>query len=225
MLRFEEAFDAWTESRLTQEEAARLLGVCSRTFRRYVDRFEESGIDGLVDKRLSEVSSRRAPVDEVVRLEALYRESYKGWSVAHFHERYRERHAGERSYTWVKNRLQESGLVAKGKRRGTPRRRRERSAIPGLLVHQHVASPQQRPRRGLSPRDCTQTRASRRCIHGDHSRRYCNRRVSHSSEQAKVSSLLVESAGHLKAESDEPGVDLPEGVLLPLVGGTQPEQG
>ena len=136
MLRSEEAFGAWTESRLTQEEAARLLGVCSRTFRRYVDRFEESGIDGLVDKRLSEVSSRRAPVDEVVRLEALYRESYKGWSVAHFHERYRERHAGERSYTWVKNRLQESGLVAKGKRRGTPRRRRERAAIPGLLVHQ-----------------------------------------------------------------------------------------
>ena len=136
MLRFEEAFDAWTESRLTQEEAARLLGVCARTFRRYVDRYEESGIDGLVDKRLSEVSSRRAPVDEVVRVEALYRESYKGWSVAHFHERYRERHAGERSYTWVKNRLQESGLVDKGKRRGTPRRRRERAAIPGLLVHQ-----------------------------------------------------------------------------------------
>ena len=30
MLRFEEALDAWTEKRLTQEEAARLLGVCAR---------------------------------------------------------------------------------------------------------------------------------------------------------------------------------------------------
>ena len=136
MLRFEEALDAWTEKRLTQEEAARLLGVCARTFRRYVDRHEESGMAGPVDRRLSEVSARRAPVDEVLRLEALYRDNYKGWTVAHFHDRYRERRAGERSYTWVKSRLQEAGLVSKGKSRGTPRRRRERAAIPGLLLHQ-----------------------------------------------------------------------------------------
>ena len=136
MMRFEEALDAWTEKRLTQEEAAQLLGVCPRTFRRYVDRYEEAGLDGLADKRLSQVSARRAPVDEVVRLQALYRESYQGWSVAHFHDRYRERHAGRRSYTWVKNRLQEAGLVSQGKARGTPRRRRERAALAGLLVHQ-----------------------------------------------------------------------------------------
>ena len=76
MLRFGEALEAWTENRLTQGEAARLLGVCARTFRRYVDRYEESGIDGLVDKR---VSALRAPVDEVVRLEALYRNNNRGW--------------------------------------------------------------------------------------------------------------------------------------------------
>lgn len=39
MLRFEEALGAWTERRPTQEEAAQLLGVCPRTFRRYVDRY------------------------------------------------------------------------------------------------------------------------------------------------------------------------------------------
>ena len=136
MTRFEEAFGGWTEKRLTQEEAALLLGVCDRTFRRYVDRFEEDGLDGLIDKRLSQVSALRAPADEVLRLEALYRDDYKGWSVAHFHERYRERHGGERSYTWVKSRLQEAGLVEKGKARGTPRRRRERAPLPGMLMHQ-----------------------------------------------------------------------------------------
>ncbi len=140
MLRFEEALDAWTEKRLTQEEAARLLGVCARTFRRYVDRYEEAGLDGLVDRRLEKVSARRAPVDEVLRLEALYRERYEDWSVAHFHDRYRERHAGERSYTWVKNRLQDAGLVTQGKRRGTPRRRRERAALAGLMLHQDGSS-------------------------------------------------------------------------------------
>jgi hypothetical protein len=37
-MRFEEAYEGWQERRLTQEEAARLLGVCERSFRRYVDR-------------------------------------------------------------------------------------------------------------------------------------------------------------------------------------------
>ena len=63
-MRFEEAYSGW-ERRLTQEDAARLLGVCARTFRRYM--YEEEGLDGLVDKRLSQVSHRRAPVDEVLR--------------------------------------------------------------------------------------------------------------------------------------------------------------
>ena len=50
------------------------MGVCERTFRRSVDRYEEEGLDGLVDKRPGQVSARRAPVDEVMRTEALYRD-------------------------------------------------------------------------------------------------------------------------------------------------------
>ena len=41
-----------------------MLGVCERTLRRDVDRYEDEGLDGLVDKRLGQVSARRAPVDE-----------------------------------------------------------------------------------------------------------------------------------------------------------------
>ena len=51
-MRFEEAYGGWQARRLTQEEAARLLGVCERTFRRYLDRYEEDGLQGLIDKRL-----------------------------------------------------------------------------------------------------------------------------------------------------------------------------
>lgn len=35
-----------------------------------------------VDKRLEQVSARRAPVDGVLRTEALYRERYEGRRVA-----------------------------------------------------------------------------------------------------------------------------------------------
>ena len=66
-MRFEEAFELWRSDRLTQEEAAQLLGVCDRSFRRYIDRFEEDGLQGLIDKRLEQVSHHKAPVDEVLR--------------------------------------------------------------------------------------------------------------------------------------------------------------
>jgi transposase len=52
-MRFEEAYGGWQGRRLTQEEAARLLGVCERTFRRYIDRYEEDGLQGLIDQRLN----------------------------------------------------------------------------------------------------------------------------------------------------------------------------
>ena len=58
-MRFEEAYGAWSEKRLTQEEAASLLGVCARTFRRYIDRYQENGLDGLIDKRLTKVPLAR----------------------------------------------------------------------------------------------------------------------------------------------------------------------
>ena len=84
-MRFEEAYTGWTERRLSQSEAARLLGVCDRTFRRYINRFEGNGLDGLIDKRLEQVSHRRAPVDEVISLTEKYRKRHMGWNCKHFY--------------------------------------------------------------------------------------------------------------------------------------------
>lgn len=135
LMRFEEAYEGWTGSRLTQEEAAQLLGVCPRTFRRYIDRYEEEGLDGLIDKRLSQVSHRKAPVDEVLGLVDRYRNRHKGWNVKHFHSWYK-RSGGQRSYTWVKNTLQAAGEVKRAPKRGAHRKRRERAAWPGMMLHQ-----------------------------------------------------------------------------------------
>jgi len=134
-MRFEEAYGSWQGWRLTQEEAARLLGVCERTFRRYIDRYEEDGLQGLIDKRLSQVSHRRAPVDEVMRLVEQYRRRHDGWSAKHFYAWYR-RDGGTRSYSWVKTRLQDAQLVPKAAKRGAHRKRRERRPLPGMLLHQ-----------------------------------------------------------------------------------------
>lgn len=135
-MRFEEAYTSWQEKRLSQTGAAQLLGVCERTFRRYINRYEEDGLDGLLDKRLDQVSHLRAPVDEVLRLETLYRETYDGWNIKHFHERYRSHHQGERSYTWVKKTLQTNGVVSKGKAKSAYRKRRLPAPLPGMMIHQ-----------------------------------------------------------------------------------------
>lgn len=135
VMRFEEAYWGWQAGRLSQEEAARLLGVCERTLRRYINRYEESGLEGLIDRRLEQVSHRRAPVDEVMAVQDTYRRRHLGWSAKHFYAWYR-REGGTRSYTWVKSRLQEAKLIAKAPGRGKHRKRRERSAWPGMMLHQ-----------------------------------------------------------------------------------------
>lgn len=142
MHRFEKTYEAWRSSRLTQEEAAEILGISDRTFRRYLVSYEEEGMAGLVDMRLGEVSHRRAPADEVTRLVNLYRTQYFGWNVNHFHEFYKREHQGTRSYTWVKNTLQKEGLVALDKKRGPHRKKRERAAMEGMMIHQDGSSHQ-----------------------------------------------------------------------------------
>lgn len=135
-MRFKETYEAWQEKRMTQEEAARLLGVCERSFRRYIAQYEEEGLDGLRDKRVHQVSSRRASEAEVTALLGLYRTRYSGWNVQHFYRFYQERHEGDRSYTWVKDALHREGFVQRGKQQGKHRRKRERAPVPGMLLHQ-----------------------------------------------------------------------------------------
>jgi transposase len=138
-MRFEEVYSGWSESRLTQEEAAQILGVSDRTFRRYINRYEEKGLEGLSDKRLTQASARRAPVDEVMAVAERYNSRHRGWNVKHFYSWYR-RDGGRRSYTWVKNTLQGKGLVIKSAKRGVHRIRRERAHLPGMMLHQDGSS-------------------------------------------------------------------------------------
>ena len=42
-------------------EAGELLGMSERQFRRYRDRYEEGGLEGLIDKRLGKPSPKRVP--------------------------------------------------------------------------------------------------------------------------------------------------------------------
>jgi hypothetical protein len=137
VLRFEEALERYRKRRLTAEEAGELLGMSGRHFRRLTVRYEEEGEQGLRDRRLSKVSSRRAPASELTRMQMLYQERYRDFTVKHFHEQLVKRHNYRLSYTVTRLALQAAGVVAKGKRRGgTHRKKRERRPLPGMLLFQ-----------------------------------------------------------------------------------------
>jgi transposase len=136
MARFLNLLHRWESSELNQEEAAALLGVSERTFRRWTRRYEEEGEAGLLDRRLGKASGRRVPTDRAEEVERLYRERYQGFTVKHFHEHLIKDHGFGWSYTWLKLHLQWSGVVPKAPRKGAHRRKRERRPLPGMMLHQ-----------------------------------------------------------------------------------------
>ena len=116
-------------------EAAEIIGVTDRTMRRWRQRLEEHGYSGLVDYRKSRPSDKRVPLATAEEVLRLFQEKYFDLNIRHFHEKLREEHDIQLSYTWVQKALQGAGLVARGRTRGKHRRRRERRPLPGMLLH------------------------------------------------------------------------------------------
>jgi transposase len=121
--------------KITWWQAAEILGISDRHMRRWRERYEEEGYNGLLDRRRGQPSRRRVPLATVEKVFALYREKYFDLNVQHFHEKLQAEQGIELSYTWVKQALQGAGLVARGRKRGAHRKRRERRPWPGMLLH------------------------------------------------------------------------------------------
>src|SRR5262245_20028984 len=67
--------------KLTWLQAADILGRSPRSIRRLRWKLEQYGYDGLFDRRRQTPSPKRAPIAEVQRVLALYRERYPGFNV------------------------------------------------------------------------------------------------------------------------------------------------
>ena len=136
MQKFEDVLSLWDRGELSMAEAGELVGMSERQFRRYRDRYEDDGLAGLVDRRLGKPSWRRVPERDVLRALELYRDVYRGWNVKHFHEHLVRHHSFQWGYTYLKSQLHMAGLVARARRRGAHRRKRERKPCAGMMLHQ-----------------------------------------------------------------------------------------
>src|SRR4030088_2056823 len=116
--------------KITWWQAAEIIGISDRHMRRWRERYEEFGYDGLFDRRRGKPSHKRVPMALVEQILGLYREKYFDLNVRHFHEKLRAEHQIELSYTWVKLAFQGAGLVTRGRNRGVQRSERTASS-PG----------------------------------------------------------------------------------------------
>jgi transposase len=121
--------------KITWWAAAEIIGVTDRTMRRWRERLEKDGYAGLADRRKGKPSAQRIPLATIEKVLGLYPETYYDLNIRHFHEKLRDPHAIQLSYTWVQKALQGAGLVAKPHKRGPHRRRRPRRPLPGMLLH------------------------------------------------------------------------------------------
>ena len=127
-MRFEELYERRQRRTLTMAEAAEILGITERTFRRWSGRYATEGAEGLQDRRIGRASARAVPVDEALRMVTLYETRYTGWTVKHVHERWHPEHGGHRSYRWTKKTLQARTWGAGAPARGASHEAAEETA-------------------------------------------------------------------------------------------------
>lgn len=135
-MKFVRILNRWEGKELSQAEAAEILGVTERTFRRWHQRYDEDGPAGLLDRRLGKASPRRVPEDWVHRVAQLYRDLYQDFSAKHFHEHLVAEYNFPWSYSWTKSFLHQHQLLPVAPSKGAHRKKRPRRPLPGMLLHQ-----------------------------------------------------------------------------------------
>lgn len=121
-------------------QAADILGMTDRHLRRCRAKFDEFGVDGLVDRRGGSSRRKRVSVSTIEKVCALKQTMYADFSIKHFHEKIIEKHGLKLSYTLTRMVLQDAGIVEKQPGRGTHRRKRDRREMEGMMLHNDAST-------------------------------------------------------------------------------------
>jgi transposase len=138
VMRFNDVFLEAMAGKITWIQVEEILDLSARTVRRLRARIRKYGIRGLYDRRKRLPSPKRADGEKVQRVLDLwkkYQGDHNDFSVRHLHQILQRDHGVEFSYSFVKGLLQGAGYVKRGRARGKHRKRRERRACFGELLH------------------------------------------------------------------------------------------
>lgn len=135
MMKVQEVITRALSGEILWMQAAEIIGISDRSMRRWRQRYEDHGYDGLYDRRNQRPSPKCVPLATVEKVLHLYREKYFDFNVKHFVEKVHQEHGIDLSYTWIKTALQTAGLVARSRKRGKHRKKRVRRPLPGMMLH------------------------------------------------------------------------------------------
>ena len=122
--------------KITWWDAAEIIGVMRSDDATMAGANRGGWLCGVGDRRKGKVSDTRVPMATVEEVLRLYQETYYDLNMRHFHEKLRDEHGIELSYTWVQKALQGAGLVAKRQASGVSTGGgRERRPMTGMLLH------------------------------------------------------------------------------------------
>lgn len=120
--------------KLTQREAADLLGLSDRQVRRLIQRLRAEGEEGVCHRARGRPSNHRIPKRVKARALRLFRDTYRDFNLAHATEKLKEVHGipvhAETLRLWLKA----AGIPYKKRRARKHRQWRERKAHRGALV-------------------------------------------------------------------------------------------
>lgn len=138
---FTNAYDSYTKSQITCVEAARLLGISERQFRRKRDRYKNHHEEmvALVDRRIGNCPPNKISCDQITEMLELYREKYYDFNAKHFHSKLQKDHNKLYSYGFVKTTLQKHHLIRKYSKTSPHRKKRERRPREGMMLHQDAS--------------------------------------------------------------------------------------
>ena len=85
--------------KITWWSVADIIGASDRTMRRWNERLETDGYSGMADRRKGKESAQRITLTTVEKVPGLYKETYYDLNIRHYHEKLRDKHGIELSYT------------------------------------------------------------------------------------------------------------------------------
>ena len=130
-----EAMQRIKGKRLTQEEAASMLGICTRQVKRLYQAYREKGAKGLVSQRRGKPSHNRLEADILQQALDLIKEKYADFGPTLAHEKLTEVHQIKMSRESVRKLMIEEGIwKPKRAKQAALHQMRERRACFGELV-------------------------------------------------------------------------------------------
>lgn len=130
-----EVMQKLVEKRMSQDEAAKVLGVSTRQVKRLLRAYREKGVKGLVSKRRGQASNNRLPEEKRQKMLDLLQSKYKGFGPTLAREKLVELEGLKISDERVRQLMIEEGLwKAKKARKLEVHQMRERRACFGELV-------------------------------------------------------------------------------------------